>query len=174
MESRAVCWRRRRTAAGRLDRRRSAARAACPPAQAQKVVILLTGRYAGKKAVIVKNYDEGVNGRSYGHALVVGLAKEPRKARAGVEHSAVMQLLDACQRRRGRLGEQAAGGGRPAARPRQNAVGAEWVEAQRCQPPAPRLPHAGDQAQQPEEAGQALEPEGARCCRGALMQRCCC
>lgn len=86
--------------------------------QPQKVVILLTGRYAGKKvsasaacplplllmlealsdgslcrlavscghtftlqAVIVKNYDDGDKNsdRSYGHALVVGLAKEPRK-----------------------------------------------------------------------------------------------
>jgi KOW motif len=47
--------------------------------QPQKVVIILTGRYAGKKAVIVKNYDEGTTSRAYGHALVVGLAKEPRK-----------------------------------------------------------------------------------------------
>jgi len=45
----------------------------------QKVVILLTGRYAGKKAVIVKNFDDGTSSRPYGHALVVGLAKEPRK-----------------------------------------------------------------------------------------------
>jgi len=47
--------------------------------QPGKVVILLTGRYAGKKAVIVKNNDEGAAGRSYGHAVVVGLAREPRK-----------------------------------------------------------------------------------------------
>ncbi|GAX77603.1 hypothetical protein CEUSTIGMA_g5047.t1 [Chlamydomonas eustigma] len=44
-----------------------------------KVVIVLTGRYAGKKAVIVKNHDEGTSSRPYGHALVVGLSKEPRK-----------------------------------------------------------------------------------------------
>ncbi|KAL4445381.1 hypothetical protein ABPG77_011206 [Micractinium sp. CCAP 211/92] len=44
-----------------------------------KVVILLSGRYAGKKAVIVKNYDDGTSSRPYGHALVCGLAKEPRK-----------------------------------------------------------------------------------------------
>ncbi|KAK9908680.1 hypothetical protein WJX75_001355 [Coccomyxa subellipsoidea] len=44
-----------------------------------KVVILLTGRYAGKKAVIVKNNDDGTSGRPYGHAIVAGLAKEPRK-----------------------------------------------------------------------------------------------
>uniref|UniRef100_A0A061RGW1 Large subunit ribosomal protein L27e n=1 Tax=Tetraselmis sp. GSL018 TaxID=582737 RepID=A0A061RGW1_9CHLO len=44
-----------------------------------KVVILLAGRYAGKKAVIVKNFDDGTNTRKYGHALVCGLSKEPRK-----------------------------------------------------------------------------------------------
>jgi len=50
--------------------------------QPGKVVILLTGRFAGKKAVIVKNNDEGAAGRSYGHAVVVGLAREPRKVRS--------------------------------------------------------------------------------------------
>merc|ERR1711907_521539 len=44
-----------------------------------KVVILLTGRYAGKKAVIVKNFDDGTSARPYGHALVCVLSKEPRK-----------------------------------------------------------------------------------------------
>ena len=39
----------------------------------------MTGRYAGKKAVIVRNYDEGTSGRKYGHAVVCGLSKEPRK-----------------------------------------------------------------------------------------------
>merc|ERR1712151_975447 len=32
-----------------------------------------------KKVVIVRNYDEGTNSRPYGHALVVGLSKYPRK-----------------------------------------------------------------------------------------------
>ena len=54
--------------------------------QPQKVVILLTGRYAGKKAVIVKNYDDGTSGRNYGHAIVCGLAKEPRKVAPTVQH----------------------------------------------------------------------------------------
>lgn len=53
--------------------------------QPGKVVILLSGRYAGKKAVIVKNVDDGTSSRSYGHALVCGLAKEPRKVRSGSE-----------------------------------------------------------------------------------------
>lgn len=49
--------------------------------QAGKVVLVLTGRFAGKKAVIVKNHDEGTTSRPYGHATVIGLSKEPRKAR---------------------------------------------------------------------------------------------
>eukprot|EP00850_Spirogloea_muscicola_P005130 SM000023S07586 [mRNA] locus=s23:184771:186133:- [translate_table: standard] len=44
-----------------------------------KVVVLLQGRYAGSKAVIVKNFDDGASGRQYGHALVAGIAKYPRK-----------------------------------------------------------------------------------------------
>jgi large subunit ribosomal protein L27e len=44
-----------------------------------KVVVLLQGRYAGRKAVIVKNFDDGNQGRQYGHALVAGIAKYPRK-----------------------------------------------------------------------------------------------
>jgi hypothetical protein len=47
--------------------------------QPGKVVIVLQGRYAGKKAVIVRSHDEGTSARKYGHALVCGLSKEPRK-----------------------------------------------------------------------------------------------
>merc|ERR1712199_48060 len=36
------------------------------------------------KAVIVRNYDDGTNSRPYGHALVVGLAKYPRKVTKSV------------------------------------------------------------------------------------------
>lgn len=44
-----------------------------------KVVVVTNGRYAGKKAVIVKCNDEGTNARPYGHALVCGLRTVPRK-----------------------------------------------------------------------------------------------
>ena len=50
-----------------------------------KVVVLLTGRFAGRKAVIVKNYDEGTPQRPYGHAIVCGINKYPRKVRAARE-----------------------------------------------------------------------------------------
>lgn len=45
----------------------------------KKAVIVLNGRYAGKKAVIVKAFDEGTRDRPYGHALVAGVARPPSK-----------------------------------------------------------------------------------------------
>merc|ERR1712146_22403 len=47
--------------------------------KAGKVVLLLTGRMAGKKAVIVKTFDEGTLDRPYGHCLVAGIQKYPLK-----------------------------------------------------------------------------------------------
>lgn len=40
-----------------------------------RVVIMLNGRYAGRKAVVVKSYDDGSSDRPYGHALVAGIDK---------------------------------------------------------------------------------------------------
>jgi len=47
--------------------------------KAGKVVLLLTGRMAGKKAVIVKTFDEGTTDRPYGHCIVAGIQKYPLK-----------------------------------------------------------------------------------------------
>ncbi|WCJ25806.1 60S ribosomal protein L27 [Euphorbia peplus] len=44
-----------------------------------KAVILLQGRYAGRKAVIVRNFDDGTRDRPYGHCLVAGIKKYPAK-----------------------------------------------------------------------------------------------
>ncbi|KAE8809651.1 60S ribosomal protein L27-3-like [Hordeum vulgare] len=44
-----------------------------------KAVILLQGRYAGKKAVIVRVFEEGTHDRPYGHTLVAGVAKYLKK-----------------------------------------------------------------------------------------------
>ena len=44
-----------------------------------KVVIMLSGRYAGKKAIVVKTFDDGTNDRKFPHALVAGVARYPRK-----------------------------------------------------------------------------------------------
>lgn len=34
-----------------------------------KVVVLLNGRFAGRKAIVVKTYDEGRGDRKFGHAI---------------------------------------------------------------------------------------------------------
>ena len=49
--------------------------------KAGKVVLVLNGRYAGRKAVIVKNHDEGTADKQYGHALVAGIARYPLRVK---------------------------------------------------------------------------------------------
>lgn len=47
--------------------------------KAGKVVLILGGRFAGRKAIIVKNFDDGTTEKPYGHALVAGVDRYPRK-----------------------------------------------------------------------------------------------
>jgi large subunit ribosomal protein L27e len=47
--------------------------------KAGRVVICTNGRMAGKKAIIVKTFDEGSKTRAFGHALVAGVQKCPLK-----------------------------------------------------------------------------------------------
>ena len=54
-----------------------------------KVVILLNGRYAGKKGVIVKTFDDGIDGRKYGHCIVAGIAREPLKVKKSMSEKKV-------------------------------------------------------------------------------------
>lgn len=44
-----------------------------------KVVLVLGGRYAGRKAIVLRNYDDGTSDKPYGHALVAGIDRYPRK-----------------------------------------------------------------------------------------------
>merc|ERR1712223_2018335 len=44
-----------------------------------RVVIVTAGKYAGKKAVVVKETNDGSGERMYGHALVAGIDRYPRK-----------------------------------------------------------------------------------------------
>ena len=44
-----------------------------------KVVVLLAGRYAGRKAIVVKPFDEGSEKRKFGHAIVAGIDRYPRR-----------------------------------------------------------------------------------------------
>merc|ERR1712046_116559 len=54
-----------------------------------KVVILLNGRYAGKKAVIVKTFDDGTAQRPYGHCIVAGIGKYPLKITKGMSQKRI-------------------------------------------------------------------------------------
>jgi len=47
--------------------------------KAGRVVVLLQGRYAGKKAIVVKVFDDGSRARPFGHCLVAGVDKAPLK-----------------------------------------------------------------------------------------------
>lgn len=44
-----------------------------------KVVVMLAGRYAGRKAIVVKPFDEGSDDRKFGHAIVAGIDRYPRR-----------------------------------------------------------------------------------------------
>ena len=44
-----------------------------------KVVIVLAGSNAGRKAVIIKAFDSGLSGRKFGHCIVAGIDRYPRK-----------------------------------------------------------------------------------------------
>ncbi|KAL7676730.1 hypothetical protein ACOME3_002979 [Neoechinorhynchus agilis] len=44
-----------------------------------RIVVVLAGRYAGRKAVIVRPFDESTSDRAYPHALVVGIDRYPRR-----------------------------------------------------------------------------------------------
>lgn len=58
---------------------------------AGKVVIVLSGRYAGKKAVIVKQFDEGTEARPYPHAIVAGIERSPLKITKAMGQKRVAQ-----------------------------------------------------------------------------------
>ncbi|KAH0781301.1 hypothetical protein KY290_000899 [Solanum tuberosum] len=44
-----------------------------------KALIILQGKYAARKAVIIKAFDEETRDRPYGHCLVAGVSKYPKK-----------------------------------------------------------------------------------------------
>ena len=44
-----------------------------------KAVIVLQGRFTGRKAVIIRSFDDATRNRPYGHCCVAGIAKYPKK-----------------------------------------------------------------------------------------------
>ena len=58
-----------------------------------KIVILLTGRYAGKKAVIIKMFNEGSKSRRFGHALVAGIERAPRQVTKAMSEARIAKRI---------------------------------------------------------------------------------
>ena len=64
--------------------------------KAGKVVLLLNGRMAGKKAVIVKTFDDGTADRQYGHCLVAGIQKYPLKVSKQMSEKKIAKRSKVC------------------------------------------------------------------------------
>ncbi|OAF67537.1 60S ribosomal protein L27 [Intoshia linei] len=62
-----------------------------PILKKNRVVILLSGRHAGKKAVVLKCYDQGTTSRKFGCALVVGVERAPRKVTKSMSKSKILR-----------------------------------------------------------------------------------
>ena len=58
-----------------------------------RVVILLSGKHAGKKAVIVKVFYEGSKDRGFGHCLVAGMARSPRRVTRKMSEKKIAQRI---------------------------------------------------------------------------------
>lgn len=54
-----------------------------------KVVIILRGRYAGRKGIVIKTYDDGAGDRKFGHAIVAGIDRYPRKVTKSMKEDQV-------------------------------------------------------------------------------------
>ena len=55
-----------------------------------KVVIILAGRHAGKKAVVIKTLEDGnSDDKRFSHCLVAGIARGPRKVTRGMSKKKV-------------------------------------------------------------------------------------
>jgi large subunit ribosomal protein L27e len=56
-----------------------------------KVVIVTRGKYAGKKGIVVKSNDVGTKSRPYGHAVVAGISKGPRRVKKGMSKKLILK-----------------------------------------------------------------------------------
>ncbi len=54
-----------------------------------RIVILLAGRHAGKKAIIVRQHDDGKKDRKFSHALVAGIERYPLRVTANMSQKKV-------------------------------------------------------------------------------------
>jgi large subunit ribosomal protein L27e len=58
-----------------------------------RIVILLKGRYAGRKAVIINASESGTKDRKYPHCLVAGINRYPRKVNRSMSKARIEQRI---------------------------------------------------------------------------------
>jgi large subunit ribosomal protein L27e len=56
-----------------------------------KVVLVLNGRFAGRKAVVVKVNEEGAKGRKFPHVLVAGIERYPRAVKKDMSKKKILK-----------------------------------------------------------------------------------
>ena len=59
--------------------------------QPGRLVILLNGRHAGKKAVVVAVYENPTDARKYPHCVVLGIEKSPRRLSKDMPQEALVK-----------------------------------------------------------------------------------
>ena len=63
--------------------------------KAGRVVVILAGKYAGKKAVIVNINEEGTEKYKFPHAVVIGVEKAPRRVTRAMSEKKVQKKTHA-------------------------------------------------------------------------------
>jgi large subunit ribosomal protein L27e len=56
-----------------------------------KIVIILAGRFAGRKAVVVKTFDDGSKDHEFGHALVAGIDRYPLRVTKSMSQKKILK-----------------------------------------------------------------------------------
>jgi large subunit ribosomal protein L27e len=56
-----------------------------------KIVIILAGRFAGRKAVVVKTFDDGSKEHKFAHALVAGIDRYPLRCTKSMSQKSILK-----------------------------------------------------------------------------------
>ena len=59
--------------------------------KAGKVVLVLAGRFAGKKAIVLRTTDDSTASRKFPHATVVGMSRSPRQVTKAMSKKKMMK-----------------------------------------------------------------------------------
>ncbi len=58
-----------------------------------QVVVLNSGKYAGKKAIVLTNYHDGSKNKKFGHCLVAGVQRYPKKITKDMSEKKIQRSL---------------------------------------------------------------------------------